>query len=316
MRLAICIATFRRPALLRDLLSGLSQLQFRKVSRPEIQVIVVDNDALRSAEPVCNRSGFPWDLRYLCEPSRGIARVRNRAITAADGAEFLAFIDDDEMPSPHWLDELLWAQSQFQASIVSGAVIPTFSADVPEWVRAAGFFNRRITPTGHTVELCSTNNALVRRDILKVVPGFSERFNLTGGEDTHFFLRIRNAGFRMVASEEAIVYEPISEGRANLAWILRRGYQSGNSWALCEADVKPGLLVAFSRALKGMFHMCSGVLSLTATSFSGKATTARSLRTIFLGAGMLTGVAGRRFLPYQDADRETADVPAPVSMQG
>ena len=53
LRVAVCIATFRRSELLRKLLIGVSELAFRKVRVPEISVIVVDNDSSRTAEHVC-----------------------------------------------------------------------------------------------------------------------------------------------------------------------------------------------------------------------------------------------------------------------
>src|SRR5215469_8442858 len=76
IRVAVCVATFRRPRPLETLLGALSQLSFAKVPAPAIQIIVVDNDATQSAEPVCRRlANSPWLIRYECEPQRGIARV-------------------------------------------------------------------------------------------------------------------------------------------------------------------------------------------------------------------------------------------------
>ena len=229
--------------------SALAQLTFTKTSTPAIEVIVVDNDSSRSAKPACQLPDFPWTIRYICEPNRGIARARNSAIAAARSPAFLAFIDDDEVPHANWLDELMWTQSQFQADVVSGPVLPAYTADVPQWIRNGGFFRRPVFRTGDVVKLSSTNNALVRSSVLATVPGFDEQFNLTGAEDSHFFLRIRESGFKMIFSSAAVVYEPITEQRANLSWLLRRGYQAGNSWALCEGHVKPQDSAA--RGLKG-----------------------------------------------------------------
>ena len=315
LRIAICIGTFQRLQQLQKLLLGLGQLEFRKVKCPEIEVIVVDNDASKSAESVCKLRGFPWTIRYVCEPCRGIARVRNRAIAEAEGAEFLAFIDDDELPAPQWLDELLWTQTQFQADAVSGSVLPTFSPDVPAWIKTGRFFNRPNFSTGEAVEMCSTNNVLIRHDTLRSVPTFDEQFNLTGGEDTHYFLRVRRLGFSMVASCEAIVYEFISEGRANTEWILRRGYQCGNSWALCEHSLDPRLRIAILRCCKALVHMFWGVLRLIPSLLSGKAEIVSSLRKICLGAGMLTGAMGHRFLPYRNVGLKSVKKPAPAGTQ-
>jgi glycosyltransferase involved in cell wall biosynthesis len=301
VRVAICIGTYKRLPLLDSLLSAIARLQFRRVRRPALTVIVVDNDSAQSARPVCRRHEFPWALRYVCEPNRGIAAVRNRAIAEAEGADFLAFIDDDEAPAPHWLDELLHTQSQFRADVVSGSVLPCFPPEVPSWVRSGGFFSRPIRATGRPVELCSTNNALLRADTLRSVSHFDEQFNLTGGEDTHFFLRIRSLGFRMIAARDAVVYEVIPVERAQSGWILRRGYQAGNSWSLCERDLDPRLRVALARIAKAAVHLLAGLLLLLPSLLLGKARRVSALRRIYFGAGMITGVFGHRFLPYRDS---------------
>jgi succinoglycan biosynthesis protein ExoM len=298
-RVAICVATYRRAELLRDLLASLAKLSFEKVCTPHIEVIVVDNDISRTAEPVCDMQKFPWTIRYICEPNRGIACARNRAIAESAGAGFLAFIDDDETPETRWLDELLWTQAQFQADIVSGPLLPAYVGNVPQWIRNGGFFRRPIFRTGDTVKLCSTNNVLIRSAVLARVPSFDEQFNLTGGEDSHFFLRVRECGFRMVFSSDAVVYEPITEKRANVSWLLRRGFQSGNSWALCERDLTPQ--ASATRGCKGIAHMFRGLLRVPASLWLGRAAVVRDLQELCAGAGMLAGVLGHRFQPYNKA---------------
>ncbi len=301
-RVAICIATFQRTEQLRDLLVALGRLSFDNICPRHIDVIVVDNDAARSAESVCDiHQDYPWTIRYVCEPNRGIARARNRAIAEGADAEFLAFVDDDERPEARWLDELLWTRSQFQADVVSGPVFPEYTGEVPGWIRNGGFFRRPVFRTGNIVELCSTNNVLIRSAILAKVSGFDEQFNLTGGEDTHFFLRVGESGYRMVFSSDAVVYEHITAKRANLFWLLRRGYQSGNSWALCERDLKPEPRVTVTRGLKGIAHICRGLARVPGSLCVGKAAVVRALQELCAGAGMLAGVVGYRFLPYRDA---------------
>lgn len=301
VQVAVCIATFKRPELLRILLESLCKLSFAKVRAPSVQIVIVDNDVAQSAKPVCEAASCPWPVQYVCEPERGIVFARNRAIERARGAHFLAFIDDDVAPAPSWLDELLWTQEQFQADVVSGAILPTFAENVPSWIREGQFFRRPVFETGTPVEVCCTANVMVRANVLTVVPGFDRDFNFTGGEDTHFFTRVRESGFRMVFSKEAIVHEFISTERANFTWLLRRGFQAGNSWALCERHVHPGSRVTALRVLKELVHISRGVLQFLASPFTGKAQALRSLQIMSSGVGTLAGVAGHRFFPYRVA---------------
>jgi len=304
--IGICVSTYKRADLLRQLLAGRASLTFRKGPEPQITVVVVDNDASRSAEEVCRLARLPWPLKYVVETRRGIAQARNRAIREAGGADFIAFIDDDEFPAPVWLDELLSAQVRFAADVVCGAVVPNFAADVPAWVKAGRFFERPIYASGHSLEKCSTNNVLVRRGVFAVVQSFDERFALTGAEDTQFFLRVRQAGYTIVSSAEARVYEPVSRSRGNLGWVLRRAYQSGNSWVLCESSLDRRTSTGIIRMAKACAWIALGAVSACVSPFFGMAAVARSLRNLCLGMGMLTALAGQNFQPYQSAGTDSA----------
>src|SRR5690606_359612 len=107
---ALCIVTCRRPDGLRRLLLALNSLKFREWCRPNIRVIVVDNDPESRSIELC-RSLAPdlrWPVTATTEPRRGIPFARNTALkVAGTDVDFVAFVDDDEVPDPHWLDELL-----------------------------------------------------------------------------------------------------------------------------------------------------------------------------------------------------------------
>ena len=301
VRVAICIGTFRRRELLRETLAGLARLTFRKVAAPEIEIIVVDNDSSGSAKEICEMATLPYAIRYMAEPKRGIVHVRNRALVEASAANFIAFLDDDEVPSEAWLDELLATQARFGADVVSGPVLPSYAPGIAGWVKRGGFFDRPKCETGKPLEFCSTNNALMRNEVLGRVPRFDDRFQLTGGEDTQFFLRVQHAGCKIIWSQEAIVHETVPNERATFEWILRRGYQSGNSWVLSEMSLDGGLRIRALRFLKGFTHLLVGLTGALICMCLGKAAFTRALRKACLGAGMLTGLAGSKFLAYQSA---------------
>ena len=306
LRVAICIPTFKRIKLLKELLRGISELTFRKVPIPEIQVIVADNDASGTAADVCRSSPKRWPVRYAIEPRRGISQARNCAIHEANGVDFIAFIDDDEIPEPAWLDELLWTQEQSRADVVAGPVVPTFTADVPEWVKVGRLFDRPNHAPGHTLDFCATNNVLVQRTVFDRVSAFDERFALTGGEDTHFFLRVHRAGLKIVWSADAIVREAVSLNRANLGWLLRRAYRGGNTWVLVERTLDKRVSTRLIRVAKAFARIIKGGLKAPVSLFLGKAAVTRALRDICLGAGMLTGLVDWGYQEYKSAGSDSS----------
>jgi len=307
LRAAICIATFKRTKLLRELLGGISELTFQKVPAPEIQVIVADNDARGSAADVCKSVPSPWPVKYVIEPQRGISQTRNRAISEVGDVDFIAFVDDDERPDPAWLDELLWAQKEAGADAVSGPIIPSFTPDVPGWVKAGNLFNRPDHAPGDSLDFCSTGNVLIRRAVFDRIPAFDERFALTGGEDTHFFLRVSRAGFKIVWSPSAIVRERISVDRANLGWLLRRAYRGGNSWVLVESTLDKRVPTRLIRVAKAFGRIIQGSLRAPVSLFMGKASITKSLQKICLGAGMLTGLADWDYQEYKSAGSDLSE---------
>jgi len=308
-RVAICIATYQRRELLRRLLAGISRLSFERMPAPEILVVVVDNDVHRSAADICDSVVLPWRAKYVLEPCRGIAQARNRAIREAEDSDFLAFIDDDEVPAPLWLDELLSTQARFEADIVCGPVLPRFAPGVPEWAKAGSFFSKHIHSTGYAMETCCTGNVLISRKVISAVPAFDERFGLTGGEDTHFFLRARRAGFQIICASGAIVYEDVPASRANLHWLLRRAYQTGNCWVLCESSLDRTLPTRIARIAKACGRILQGAISLCVSPVFGTAAFVQALAKLFLGAGMIAALAGRNFQAYRsrgmDAPKES-----------
>jgi succinoglycan biosynthesis protein ExoM len=301
---AVCIATYKRPAGLKKLLESLSKLTFQNCPIPALRVIVVDNDPGGSAARTCEeaRSAFPYPLTYCREQRRGISYTRNRAVECAGGGlDFYAFIDDDEVAELTWLDELLQAQQQYRADVICGPVISTFMEPVPHWIVQGHFFDRIRRRSGSSLELFNTGNVLIGAHVIAhFSPPFDERFSLTGGEDTHLALRVKRAGFAMIWADRAIVYEFIPKARATTNWILRRAYRLGNSYAVGMLDLDNSTLPRLDRLLKGAGRVLLGLVMLPLSVLGGQVAVVRALQMISRGAGTISGVIGYRYLEYSD----------------
>jgi len=96
---SICIATYRRPALLRATLEVLRQQGFA-----DFEVVISDNDPESSARCVVDE----YDARFRYIPNEtnvGMVKNFNRAISHARG-EFVAMLADDDPPMPEFLPVL------------------------------------------------------------------------------------------------------------------------------------------------------------------------------------------------------------------
>ena len=100
--LTVAFCTFKRANRLGQLVSAL-----RAQSCPvPFDILAVNNnspdDTLDVLERLQARPGAP--LRVVTEHAPGIVPARNRALSESLDRDILAFIDDDELPRPGFLD--------------------------------------------------------------------------------------------------------------------------------------------------------------------------------------------------------------------
>ncbi len=215
----VAICTHNRPRQLQALLEGLTRQEFPGA----FPVIVIDNGS-QPANDVLNRYRDRLALTLERIPDAGLAAVRNRAIELVleEGCDFLAFIDDDEVPVAGWLFALMQRQSETDADLVFGPVLATYRETPPGWVTAGGFFERWGDTPG-------SGNALIRLAALPAVKAgwFQPAFALTGGEDAEFFDRMIAEGARSAIARDAVAHEDTPPARTTVRFIWRRGLRDG-----------------------------------------------------------------------------------------
>ena len=216
----------------------------------------------------------------------------------------MVFVDDDEVPLPSWMDELLCVQRSYDADVVFGAVLPYFVEDVPAWIVKGRFFEhpfvRARYHTGHRLEVADTNNVLLRSRVFGDMDKlFDERFAFTGGSDTHFFMRVFRAGYIIVWARDAQVHDWVPKHRANARWILQRAYRLGNTRSLCELDVELSGAGRVVPVIKGVGRIAQGLLLIPISLTRGRHAFVGALHRICYGAGRLAGVLGVQYEEYR-----------------
>jgi GT2 family glycosyltransferase len=303
LRVAICVVTCRRPSELERLLHALDAQQLPAFGA-RLRVVVVDNDEDESARGVCERAatwlGMP--LAYGIEKRPGIAQARNAALAAAlPESDCIVFVDDDEIPEPEWLAELLRARERHRAGVVTGPCLPRFETRPPGWIEDGGFFSRPRHADGDLVHTAYTHNALVDADLLAGLGAlFDERLGLSGGEDSELFGRLAAKGHRIVWADRAVVHDCVPASRARLAWILRRAFRVGTSTAAIDR-IRGRRLAAPARLAHGLYCAAKGALGTLAGLRAGRAAAARGLHLACFGAGLVAGAFGYRDQPYRAA---------------
>lgn len=300
---AVCIATYNRPVGLRRLLDSLRAQVFVHNELPDWNIVVVENDETGpNAEYIKTLTEeFPVPIVYAVQPKRGIASVRNLAIELAKGSDYVAFIDDDEVASENWLDELLRAIQTYKADVVCGPVQPLFEIIPEPWIVKGQFFERDRHPTGTVIDYGRTGNVLISSKWFSPTEKpFNESLNLTGGEDTLYFWQIHRNGAKFVWADEAIVQEFVPPQRANKDWLIRRAKRLGNTISLVENLEKRSKFSRTIRIVKCAGHFGLGIISLIPTTIiRGQVGLVKSLCMISRAYGELLGLTGRNYEIYK-----------------
>jgi len=194
-------------------------------------IVVVDNDFNQSAKNVVLgfKTKTPIDVKYVNEPVQNIALARNMAVEAAQGNP-LAFIDDDEFPTPTWLLRLYEAYRNFNADGVLGPVKPHFDEMPPSWILRGKFCERQSHQTGTVLHWSQarTGNVLFDASIFSVESNrFNSNFGRTGGEDIEFFKRMSAQGRVFVWCNEAEVFETVPPERWRKSFFIRNSLRMG-----------------------------------------------------------------------------------------
>lgn len=301
----VVVLTFQRPHLLPEILAELNrQVESARPTDTQSGVLVVDNDPVRSAEgAVAEAAGLR--ITYVCEPRPGIGAARQRALQETPSSHLLVFIDDDEIPSPHWLEHLLAAWEKYDHPAgVAGKVIPRYETEPTPWISDGAFFVRRSLPTGTSVEAAGAGNLLL--DLAQVHAlrlAFDVGLGTRGGEDTLFTRQLTARGGRLIWCEEATATDIIPAQRLTKEWVLRRAYAHGTVTAMVDLNLSVG---SRARALTRVRLVAAGALRVVggvARSVAGVITSdgfrrARGPWMVRRGLGMAAGAAGHGFDEY------------------
>lgn len=251
---SIVVASRGRPTELDRCLTAIRQLFYRPY-----EVVVVADAAGRDA--ISAHLERPY-IRAIANDADGISAARNAGIAAASG-EIVAFIDDDAVPEPAWLDHLAGAFDDPAVGAATGFVRGRNGISY-QWrgrtIREDGHHGRlpivgtdAVTPDREAgaIMLEGTNMA-IRRSLLESLGGFDSTYR--------FFLDDADIAMRVSVSGHRTAIVPLAEVHHGFAPSTRRRrdrmptdlYDNGRSLAYFvrtyAGEGKAGLILLGHRA--------------------------------------------------------------------
>jgi succinoglycan biosynthesis protein ExoM len=310
-RVTVIICTAGRPKMLAACLT--SVVGQAPPDGAIVDVLVVDNNPRPTVEDIVTTAaaGARFLMRVVHEPLAGIPQARNRGIDEAlkGGADWIVFIDDDEVADADWLANLLAAARRFGADVVQGRLTRVYPDRLPPFVLAANHSTRR---DGQELTVAYTHNVALAAWLVDPARGglrFDEALRFTGGSDSRFFRKAHQAGAKIVAADSAVVREVQATERLTLGWQLRREFRIGAGMARTEVALDLPARERKQTPLQMIYRMVRSLVFLVASPlmlFGGvrrfERFVARALNTIASAAGGFAGLYGKLPDPYRKLD--------------
>lgn len=197
----VVVPTRGRPEALARCLAGIGRTAL-DVTAVEVVVGADGEDVVPPPEAAAGAVG----MRVLHGARRGPAAARNRGARAARG-DVVAFIDDDCVPTPEWLPELLAGLQDSPEALVAGRMRNGLPHN--PWTHAShtlldtvvdSYNDRRDRPG-----FAPSSNLALRRGVFDALGGFDERFPRAAAEDRDFCDRAFVLGHPLVHVHGAVV---------------------------------------------------------------------------------------------------------------
>ncbi len=263
----------------------------RQTLRQRMTVVVVDNGSTDGSPAVLAR--FADLARVIANPTNlGFAVACNQGIAAAGPAEFVALLNNDAVPEPDWLEQMIRAMGQDQRigcatpKVLSAADRTVFDnaghavfADGLTRGRGrlevdAGQYDRQeevFGPSG-----CA---ALLRRRMLDDIGLLDEHF-FAYCEDADLAFRARLRGWTCVYVPTAVVYHEFSATTEAFSAFKAMHVERNRLWLAVKNLPLPLLLVSPGFTL--LRYWWQGVGALSHRGASGRFTAANSRSALAL----------------------------------
>ena len=202
-------------------------------------VLIVDGNQ-EVYDRVEERFGDRDDVVMHCnDENRGLSFSRTKGVELSSG-EVIAFIDDDAIAKPDWIETLVDGYEQTDAIAVGGRMIPEWVAGRPSflpeefyWLIGANY-EERLEPWSEVRNTLGSNMSF-RTIVFEEVGGFDESVGLTEdnqiqAEETELAMRMSDVfGKGMLYVPEAVVAHKVFDYRTKPVWLLQRAFWQGYS---------------------------------------------------------------------------------------
>lgn len=263
IKTSFVIATRNRVQNLVTALDSISQAY----SACSFEVIVVDNGSTdETASEVLRRSEIDIRIKYICEPTPGLSRSRNRGVVAAVG-EYCAFMDDDAKMPVDYLQTLDACLAKHAPDIAGGPIYPFYCETPPEWFQDAYETRLHQNETGWLAPsaFISASNLVIKTDKLREGFAFNESFGMVGnrsgfGEEVDLLNRLRSKGCTAFYDLSLVMYHLVPVYKMTPLYYALRYFLVGASEATMRKNREVQISEREAESIIALFNNTESLL--------------------------------------------------------
>ena len=214
----------------------------KDIDYPNYEIIAVDNGSTDDTKAIVESFEHFENLRYIYEPILGLSQARNTGWQNARG-EHVAFLDDDAIACPEWLERIVEAFEDVnpRPGSVGGKVIPIWEVERPEWLSKQMELPLTIVDWTDKASFLTEDyqhlrgcNIAYSRETLQKAGGFSTSLGRKGrsllSNEEYFLERhLQKQNLGIYYDPEICVYHHIPAERLVKRWFYRRYFWQGVS---------------------------------------------------------------------------------------
>ena len=234
MFLSVIICTYNRDRHIERALQSLIDQDFDKSA---YEIIVVDNNSTDKTPEIIQefKEKHPqYQIVLTKETRQGLSYARNKGIELAKGT-YISYIDDDGIARNDYIRQIKNYTAQFPGDVAfGGKVLPEYeTGKEPVWM--SKYIERiiSIVDLGNEIKTLQKTypvgcNMIFKKSLFDKIGRFNTALKLRS-DDKYIFLKIREAGYRILYLPDVVVRHFIDAFRTTLPYVIKISKLNGEA---------------------------------------------------------------------------------------
>ena len=252
--ISLYVCAYNVEKTIEEVIIGILNLQ----PKPE-EIIIINDGSTDSTLKILDK--YKDNIRIInLSKNMGIGYGRNLAIRESKN-NFVATLDSDVVPDKSWLSNMYNSMIKNKSHLCGGLLLEKYlKANRYNYWRAIHIMHRFDEKTISDVKSFITgSNMLLNKNAWIKVGGYDEQFR-SNGEDVHFCIKLRLAGFKISYDSEAYCHHLQNDNLQSLLDRCWRYYVSGTG--LKKPTYKRLVLRSIKHCRPCLINFCKDLINL------------------------------------------------------